>query len=96
VAIEEEKEIISCLLMVGVVLFVLVNYQSVARIPRSGMLLSALLCMLLFNLFTVCEILWPEAFYLLNLLEHICYVTYLIILALWCRAVFCRGGSSDD
>ena len=39
----QENEVISCILTVGVVLFVLVNYRSVVRIPRSNLLLSALL-----------------------------------------------------
>lgn len=92
----QENEVISCILMVGVVLFVLVNYRAVIRIPHSGLLLSALLFILLFNIFTICEGIWTEAFYFYNLLEHVCYVVSMFFLALWCRAMYRRGGSGDD
>lgn len=87
----QENEVISCILTVGVVLFVLVNYRTVVRIPHSHLLLSALLFFLLSNVFTICEGMWMERFY--NALEHLTYMVSLIIMAVWCRAIYRRGGS---
>lgn len=87
----QENEVISCILTVGVVLFVLVNYRTVARIPRSSFLLVALLFFLLSNVFTICEGLWLEPYF--NALEHLCYVTSLVFLAGWCKAIYRRGGT---
>jgi len=92
----QENEVISCILMVGVVLFVLVNFRTVVRIPGSGLLLSGLLCMLLFNIFTICEGIFQEAFYFFNVLEHLSYITSMFFLAIWCRKLYRRGGSGDD
>ena len=89
----QENEVISCILTVGVVLFVLVNYRSVVRIPRSNLLLSALLFFLLSNFFTVCEGLWLEAFF--NLLEHLSYMMALVLLAVWCRTIYHHKESRD-
>ena len=87
----QENEVISCILTVGVVLFVLVNYRAVVRIPHGSLLLSALLFFLLSNVFTISEGLWQEAWF--NALEHISYAICLILLAIWCRVVYRRGGS---
>lgn len=90
----QENEVISCILTVGVVLFVLVNYRAVVRIPRSSLLLSALLFFLLSNLFTICEGMWEEA--LFNALEHSCYAICLILLSIWCSATYRRGGGGHE
>lgn len=92
----QEKEIISCILTMGVVLFVLVNYSTVARIPRSNLLLLALVFLMLFHIFTIGEGIWAGAFYVLNLLEHICYVMYLVVLAAWCGMIYRSGDDSHD
>lgn len=89
----QENEVISCILTVGVVLFVLVNYRSVVRIPRSNLLLSALLFFLLSNVFTILEGLWLEAIF--NAIEHLCYTISLILLAIWCAALYRRKGADD-
>ncbi len=89
----QENEVISCILTVGVVLFVLVNYRSVVRIPRSNLLLSSLLFFLLSNVFTVCEGLWLERVF--NALEHLCYTVALLLLAIWSRLLYRQRESSD-
>lgn len=93
VAMFQENEVISCILTVGVVLFVLVNYHAVVRIPRSNFLLLSLLFFLLSNLFTILEGFWLEDFF--NALEHICYAVYLLLLAIWCKLIYRRGGSDN-
>ena len=89
----QENEVISCILTVGVVLFVLVNYRSVVRIPRSNLLLSALLFFLLSNFFTVCEGLWLEACF--NLVEHRSNIMALVFLAGWWRTIYHHKESRD-
>ena len=85
----QENEVISCVLTVGVVFFVLVNYHAAARIPRSGLMLSALLFFLLSNIFTICKGVWHQAF--LDAFEHISYVISLVFLAIWCRWIYRHG-----
>jgi hypothetical protein len=89
----QENEVISCILTVGVVLFVLVNYRAVTRLPCSAVLLWSLLFFLLSNVFTVCEDLWLEQ--LFNVLEHLCYTITLILLALWCGLAYRQKDSGD-
>lgn len=91
----QENEIISCILAVGVVLFVLVNYRLVIRIPRSSLLLSALMFFLLSIVFSICEGLWEDAFNVYNALEHLCYMINLLFLAVWCGIVYRRGGPGN-
>jgi len=92
-AMFQENEFISCILMVGVVLFVLVNYRAVVRIPRRNVLLSALLFFLLSDIFTIAEGFWLEAVF--NALEHICYAASLLFLAVWCRLIYYHKDSGD-
>lgn len=89
----QENEVISCILTVGVVLFVLVNYHAVAQIPHHNFLLWALLFFLLSNMFTVLEGFWLGDFF--NALEHLCYAANLLLLAVWCRLVYLPRHSDD-
>lgn len=89
----QENEIISCILTVGVSLFVLVNHRAVSQIPRSNILLLGLVFLLLSNFFTVLEGVMLEK--LFNFLEHLGYTASLVCLALWTRAVYQRGDGRD-
>jgi len=89
----QENEIISCILTVGVSLFVLVNHRAISQIPRSNLLLQCLVFLLLSNFFTVLEgVMLTEMF---NFLEHLSYAASLVCLALWVRAVYQRGDGRD-
>ncbi len=89
----QENEIISCILTVGVSLFVLLNHRAVAQIPCHRWLLRGLLCFLLSNFFTVLE--GAMLTKLFNGLEHLTYTGCLVSLAIWARGVYGRGERTD-
>lgn len=88
----QENEIISCILTVGVSLFVLVNRRAVSQIPGSRLLLLGLVFLLLSNFFTMLEGVMLERTF--NLLEHLGNAASLVCLARWMRQV-CRRGERN-
>jgi len=88
-----ENEIIMFMLGLGVLIFVLLNYLHLKRIPLFGVLLVGFCLLVLGWALTVLEGFFLEGFFWnssLNFLEHLCYAVSGIIVAIWCWTAFGR------
>jgi cell shape-determining protein MreD len=82
----QQNEIIMLLLGMGCMIFILVNKQKVKRIPAARTLIAGFCVLLAGYLLTIAEgFLWND---FLNVLEHVCYTTSSIIMAVWCWKIF--------
>ena len=78
----QQNEIIMLLLGVGCMIFIWANKQEVKRIPVSKTLTAGFYVLLAGYVLTILEgLFWED---LLNILEHICYATSSILMAVWC------------
>jgi len=94
----KENEVVSLVLYVGVLIFVLVNFRRLNRIPAFVLLLAAFLAHLGAALLTVAEGVFPSqsaGYWWFNLLEHCGYAGCAILLAVWCRCLPPAGGESS-
>ena len=82
----QENEIITLLLGIGVMIFILVNKQKVKRIPVAKILIAGFYVLLAGWVLTILEGLFWKDF--LNVLEHICYASSSILIAVWCWKIF--------
>lgn len=92
----QENEIIVLILIVGVMVFVLVNHQRLKRLPAWRLLVVAFCLLLARSILTVLEgFLWEPV---LNSLEHACYTASVVLVAVWCWKALGReegiGGQS--
>ena len=84
----QENELLTLLIAVGVLIFIVSNGASLRELPRSRFFVSAYAILVAGWTLTVLEgIFWKAQF---NFLEHACYATSSVLLALWCWQVF-RG-----
>jgi len=82
----QQNEIIMLLLGIGCMIFILINKQKVKRIPVAEILIAGFYVLLAGWVLTILEgLFWKD---LLNVLEHICYASSSILLAVWCWKVF--------
>jgi cell shape-determining protein MreD len=82
----QQNEIIMLLLGLGCMIFILVNKQKVKRIPVTKTLIAGFYVLLAGYVSTILEgLLWRN---FLNVLEHICYTTSSILVAVWCWKIF--------
>ncbi len=82
----QENEVVMLLMAIGVLIFILVNRRLVMRIEAARVLVAAFCVLLAAYVFTILEGFFLEK--LLNLLEHLCYATSSVLIALWCMRVF--------
>ena len=82
----QENEIITLLLGIGVMIFILANKQKVKRIPAAKILIAGFYVLLAGWVLTILEgLFWRE---FINVLEHICYTSSSILMAVWCWKIF--------
>ena len=82
----QENEIITLLLGIGVMIFILANNRKVKRIPVAIILIAGFYVLLAGWVLTILEgLFWKD---LLNVLEHICYTSSSILMAVWCWKIF--------
>jgi cell shape-determining protein MreD len=82
----QQNEIIMLSLGIGCMIFILVNKQKVKRIPVTKTLIAGFYVLLAGYVSTILEgLLWRN---FLNVLEHICYTTSSILVAVWCWKIF--------
>ena len=93
-----ENEIIMLVLGLGVLVFVLLNYFHLKRIPLFGVLLAGF-CLLVVGWaltvleeFFVKDSFWNSS---LNFLEHLCYAVSGIVIAIWCWSAFGRAKEGE-
>ena len=80
------NEIVMLLLGLGVLIFTVNNRVQFKRLPAWKILASAFYVLAGAWVLTVIEgFIWKDLF---NLLEHICYATSSLLVALWCWHVF--------
>ncbi len=82
----QENEIITLLLGIGVMIFILANNRKVKRIPVAIILIAGFYVLLAGWVLTILEGLFWKDF--LNVLEHICYASSSILMAVWCWKIF--------
>jgi len=82
----QQNEIIMLLLGIGCMIFILVNKQKVKRIPVAKTLIAGFYVLLAGYVLTILEGLFLKD--LLNVLEHICYASSSILMAVWCWKLF--------
>ena len=88
-----ENEIIMLVLGLGVLIFVLLNYFHLKRIPLFRVLLAGFYLLVVGWLLTVLEEFFPKDLFWnssLNFLEHLCYAVSGIVFAIWCWVAFGR------
>jgi hypothetical protein len=82
-----ENEIIMLVLGLGVLVFVLLNYVHLKRIPWFGILLTAFCLLVAGWVMTVLEGFFPEGLFWnssVNFLEHLFYAVSGIVASVWC------------
>ena len=84
----QQDEIIMLLLSIGCLIFILVNKKKVHRIPAAKILIAGFYTLLTGYILTILEGFFLEN--LLNALEHICYTSSSILMAVWCWKVFVK------
>ena len=93
-----ESKIIDFLLIIGVLIFILMNYSRIKEIPYYKILITSFL-FLLFNITLAIleEIIWGNV---LNLVQHSCITISSILLTIWCFKIFTNrrknNGCSND
>ncbi len=82
----DHSEIITFLIGIGVLIFILVNYSELKRLPSAKILIAAFCVMLAGWTFTILEgFFWKN---ILNFAEHLSYAISSVLLAAWCWRVF--------
>ncbi len=88
----QSHEIISLLLLVGVLLFALYQRNGLNELPARWLLLMSFVALLFGRVFTI-----AEGFFLgelFNALEHVCYAASSLLLLWWCARVLGGRGST--
>ena len=88
-----ENEVIMFMLGLGVLIFVVLNYFHLKRIPSFGVLLVGFCILVVAWWLTVLEGFFREASFWyssVNFLEHLCYAVSGIVVAIWCWSAFGR------
>lgn len=81
-------EVIMFILGLGVLIFVVLNYFHLKRIPSFLVLLAGFCLLVVGWALTVLEgFFWYSS---LNFLEHLCYAVSGIVVAIWCWSAFGR------
>lgn len=82
----DHSEVITFLIGIGVLIFILVNYSQLIRLPSAKILIASFCVLLAGWIFTILEgFFWKN---ILNLAEHLSYAISSVLLAVWCRMVF--------
>ena len=82
----QQNEMVTLLLGIGCMFFILINKQKVKSIPVEKILIAGFYVLLAGYVLTVLEgFFWKD---LLNVLEHICYTTSSLLMAVWCWKIF--------
>ena len=82
----EERELITLLTGIAVLVFMLLRRKELEHIPNGALLLSSFAVLVSGWVFTVLEGFTLPT--LLNLLEHICYSASTVLLAVWAWKTF--------
>lgn len=86
------SEVIVMLLGMGLMAFVLYQRRQLAQLPNRSILFMSLLAILAGWFFTNLEaVVWGG---LVNLLEHLCYASNAVLMAVWCGLLLRRGRSA--
>ena len=82
----QENEVVTLFLGIGGLIFLIISRHNLKKIPYYRLIASAYVLILLSWIFTVTEgFFWP---YFQNLLEHICYMSGMGVLLIWCCKFF--------
>lgn len=77
----QESEVLALLLGIGVFVFLMTNRTQLFRAPYFGIIHAAFYAVLVGWILTILEgFLWEET---LNFLEHFCYMSSSVLLAVW-------------
>jgi len=82
----QENEISTMLIGLGIVIYILLNFGRISRIPFSKLLQTSFLFLWAGYILTVAEGFFLNGF--LNLLEHACYASSSVLAAWWCYRAF--------
>jgi hypothetical protein len=77
----EENEFLVLVLSIGIFIFILLNFKKLKSLPNYLIFTLSYLSLLLGWTFTVLESLFFEL--ILNFIEHICYLLFVLLLILW-------------
>lgn len=82
----QEVEIIRLLISLGVLIFLFLRRDQLRVIPFSRLLMTGYLLLVIGWVLTILEgFILPD---FLNVIEHICYASSSILLAIWCIMIF--------
>ncbi|MBU0533629.1 MAG: hypothetical protein KJ887_02375 [Candidatus Omnitrophica bacterium] len=84
----EKSELVLFLLSLGVLFFLIGNTSRFKKIPSSNILIAGFLVFFTGWVFTILEGFFWGTF--LNIIEHICYIAGLVLVAVWCWKMFGR------
>ena len=90
----QQNEVIMFLLGVGALIFIIGNRLRLQLLPRSKTLIAGFYMLLAGWILTILEGFILEE--LLNFIEHICYASSAVLMAVWCWQVFGKKGGSDE
>ena len=86
-------ELIMLIISLIVVIQIATSFKFLRRLPNRLLLLCSFVTVAFSAFFTVAEsLVFPEV---LNFLEHLSFMTAAILLAIWCRQVFCFNKQED-
>lgn len=88
----EQNEVITLILAFGVLTASIVNIRGILNAIRSRLLLAAFVVCFAAWLFTVLEGLFYHDVF--NLLEHICYLSGAVLLAVWVYKLRAKEGAA--
>lgn len=81
-----EREILKLFFGLCALIFVLLNWQRLTRLPRARIILGSFFALIPGWFVTVFdERFWQTG---LNAVEHLSYTTSMILLAIWCASVY--------
>ncbi len=90
----EEREVLSCLLSLGVAVFIVSQHHKLKAIPFFRILLTSFALLLLsFNFSVVEGFFWESG---LNFLQHLCSGLSAILLAVWCWLMFVKKPEKES
>lgn len=82
----EENELLVLFTAISAFIFFLLNFEKLKSLPYFHLFIISYVALLLGWTFTVIESLFLEV--LMNLFEHICYLTFGILLVIWLILVY--------
>ena len=84
-----ESEIVPIVICGGILLFILLNYSRIRRIPESNLLVAGFCMLAATKIFGVLEeFFWED---LLNLFQHSCFAGSVALLTVWCWMISRKG-----